>query len=64
MTNIANLPPEERNAIQRDKLTALWANDCKHGKANQAGVMRRLLAIKDQAKREDLIARFNKFMNA
>lgn|GEM_PF-2610670 len=62
--NIADLPEQERNAIERDKLTALWAHNCKSGRNNQASVVRRINAIADDNKRQDLLSRFDRFMNA
>lgn len=61
-TNLAALPQEERKAIQRDKLAALWAYDCWIGRATEAGVVRRIHQINNEQQRQDLIDRFDKFM--
>jgi len=61
-TNLAALPEEERKAIQRDKMTSLWANDCRIGRASEGSVIRRIYQIDNEQQRQDLLDRFNKFM--
>jgi hypothetical protein len=62
MNAAAHHMPGEPNAIQRDKIASLLAHDVRRGKLNEAGVLRKIFRIKDDAKREDMHARFLKFM--
>jgi len=61
--NLATLPEHEQKALQRDKIAALWAHNCKVGRANEAGVMRKILSIENDERRQDMVDRFNKYMN-
>lgn len=62
--NIASLPTEEQRAIQRDKATALWAHKVKTGQVSEGSVIYKINQIDDEARREDIRNRFNRYMNA
>lgn len=59
--NLATLPIEDRKAIQRDQIAALWAWQVKHAKASPAEIERRILNLKDAAKIKDMRDRYDKF---
>jgi hypothetical protein len=61
--NIARLTRMQRNAIQRDKIAALWAHNVKTGHEYRGQVTQRINSIKDERKRDDILKRFERFMN-
>lgn len=63
MNHAGHLMPGEPNAIQRDKITSLLAHDVRRGKLNEAGVLRKIFKMEEDAKREDTHARFMKYLN-
>lgn len=61
MMNIAALPKEQQNAIQRDKTAALWAWQVKHKKATAEAIEERIRKLKDPEKIADMRQRFDRY---
>ena len=62
--NIALLPQDQRYASQRDTVASLWAHNVKTKHESKSQVLKKIRAIKDEAKRADMLERFTKYMNA
>lgn len=61
--NLAALPKDQQNAIQRDLKAALWAHQVKTRKTTKQRIVRRIWALREPEKVQDMMQRFEKYMN-
>lgn len=60
--NMAKWTKEQQKAAQRDKTAALWAYHVKIGKTTKEQIVRRIWALKEPEKVQDMMQRFTKYL--